>query len=194
MDLSMNPHTWLVKLNQTILAAQCKIDGQMVNMESGCLAAGSLIKKTIRNASSIWWIGNGGSAAICSHLSQDLLNKLGARSFYLGDPALMTCMANDYGYKNVYRTPLEKLSKEGDVLIAISSSGNSPNILSCVEMANAKKMNTISLSGFSDSNKLWNAETQIAFFIDANLYGIVEVSHEAILHSIIESLFLQSNS
>ncbi len=86
------------------------------------------------------------------------------------------------------------MSKKEDLLIAISSSGNSPNILSCVEMATHKKMNTISCSGFSDSNRLWNAAAQVSFFIDANLYGIVEVSHEAILHSIIESLFLQESS
>ncbi len=164
-----------------------------MGLEEGCHAAGTLIKKTIESGASVWWVGNGGSAAISSHLSQDMLNKLGARSFYLGDSSLMTCMANDFGYENVYAKPLEKLVNSKDLLIAISSSGNSKNIIRCVELARRKGMNVIALSGFKETNTLWNIEVNVSFFVSADLYGIVEVSHEAILHSVIESLWQEEN-
>jgi len=186
-----NPYNWLKKLNQTILAGQCRIDNKNICLEDGCNAAAQIIKKAIETDVSIWWVGNGGSAAMCSHLSQDMLNKLGARSFFLGDTSLTTCMANDFGYENVYLIPLEKLVRPKDLLIAISSSGNSENILRCAEMALKRGMDLITLSGFKPDNRLWNIKSDLSFFVPADLFGVVELSHEAILHGVIESLWLQ---
>jgi len=186
-----NPYNWLEKLNTTIMSSQCRLGKDSVDLEEGCCAAGGIINNTIERDASIWWVGNGGSAAICSHLSQDMLNKLGARSFYPGDASLMTCMSNDFGYENVYLQPLEKLVRPKDLLIAISSSGNSENILLCAEMALKRGMDLITLSGFKKDNGLWNMESNLSFFIPADLFGIVELSHEAILHGIIESLWLE---
>jgi len=188
-----NPYQWLKKLNHTILLTESKNQGELVSLENGCYAAGDLILQTIASKASVWWIGNGGSAAICSHLSQDLLNKLGARSLCLGDSSLMTCMANDFGYENVYAKPLEQLADPNDLLIAISSSGNSENIVSCAELAVEKGINLISLSGFNADNRLWNIEGNVSFLVPADLYGIVELSHESILHGIIETLWLRKN-
>lgn len=173
------------------MSSQCRLGKDSVDLEEGCCAAGGIINNTIERDASIWWVGNGGSAAICSHLSQDMLNKLGARSFYPGDASLMTCMSNDFGYENVYLQPLEKLVRPKDLLIAISSSGNSENILLCAEMALKRGMDLITLSGFKKDNGLWNMESNLSFFIPADLFGIVELSHEAILHGIIESLWLE---
>jgi len=189
--INYNPYNWLKKLNKTIMSAQCKLGKKSVDLEDGCYVAGKIINSTIEKDANIWWVGNGGSAAICSHLSQDMLNKLDARSLYPGDASLMTCMSNDFGYQNVYLQPLEKLVKPKDLLIAISSSGNSENILLCAEMALKRGMNLITLSGFKDDNRLWNMESNLSFFVPADLFGIVELSHEAILHGIIESLWLE---
>ncbi len=189
--MKYSPYNWLEKLNKTIMSAQCKLGKKVVDLENGCCAAGRIINDTIESDASIWWVGNGGSAAICSHLSQDLINKLGARSFYSGDASLMTCMANDFGYENVYLKSLEKLVRPKDLLITISSSGNSENIFLCVKMALKRDLDLITLSGFKDNNRLWNMESNLSFFVPADLFGIVELSHEAILHGIIESLWLE---
>ncbi len=188
-----NPYNWLEKLNTTIMSSQCRSGKETVDLENGCYAAGQIINQAIETDASIWWVGNGGSSAICSHLSQDMLNKLGAKSFYLGDASLMTCMSNDFGYENVYLQPLEKLVRPKDLLIAISSSGNSENILLCAKMAIKRGMDLITLSGFKDDNRLWSMESNLSFLVPADLYGIVELSHEAILHGIIESLWLEKN-
>lgn len=188
-----NPYNWLEKLNTTIMSSQCRLGKESVDLEAGCFGAGKILNHTIEMDASIWWVGNGGSAAICSHLSQDLFNKLDARSFYPGDASLMTCMANDFGYENVYLKPLEKLAKSKDLLIAVSSSGNSENIFRCAQMALKKGLALITLSGFKDNNKLWNMESDLSFFVPADLFGLVELSHEAILHGVIESLWLEKN-
>ncbi|OGR20665.1 MAG: hypothetical protein A3J85_07330 [Desulfobacula sp. RIFOXYA12_FULL_46_16] len=186
-----NPYDWLKKLNTTILSSICRKGRKSIDLEKGCCVGGNMINAAIEKDASIWWVGNGGSAAICSHLSQDLLNKLGARSFYPGDASLMTCMANDFGYEKVYLHPLEKLVRPKDLLIAISSSGNSENILLCAQMALEKGLDLITLSGFNADNRLWNIQSNLSFFVPADLFGIVELSHEAILHGIIESLWLE---
>ncbi len=186
-----SPYNWLENLHKTIMSAQCRSGKESVSLEDGCCVAGEIINKIVDADANIWWVGNGGSAAICSHLCQDMLNKLGARSFFPGDASLMTCMANDFGYENVYHHPLEKLVKPKDLLIAISSSGNSENIFLCAKMALKKGMDLITLSGFKEDNRLWNSESDLAFFVPAELFGIVELSHEAILHGIIESLWLE---
>ncbi len=186
-----NPYSWLKKLNQTIFSAKGRKEEKQISLEDACLAAGKIIRQTIESGASIWWVGNGGSAAICSHLSQDTLNKLDARSFCLADPSLMTCMANDFGYENVYVKPLDKLAKPNDLLIAISSSGNSENIILCANMALKRDMDLITLSGFKENNRLWNIKSDLSFFVSTDLYGIAELSHEAILHGIIESLWLE---
>ena len=84
---------------------------------------------------SVYVVGNGGSAGIASHVVNDFVNigKLKAYSFH--DISLLTCMANDYGYKNVYSEPLRIMIKSDDILIAISSSGESENIINSTDTA-----------------------------------------------------------
>ncbi|NWH04951.1 SIS domain-containing protein [Desulfobacter latus] len=183
-------YDWLKKLDNIIQTTLCKKEGSLTNFNSCLGEAGLLILEKVTSGASIWWAGNGGSAAICSHLSQDMLNKLGAKSFFLGDTSLITCMGNDFGYEAVYCRPLENFMQQGDLLIAISSSGNSENILACADLADKKNVSLITLSGMNEGNRLWNRKSDISFFVDATLYGLVEVAHEAILHSIIETLWL----
>ncbi len=185
-----NVTEWLDRLDQAVKSARCRIDSSEVALEKGTAFVADMLKNAASDDCSVFWAGNGGSSAICSHLAQDVMNKLKIRSFYMGDTALMTCMANDFGYENVYSRPLEQFIHQNDILIAISSSGNSENILSCVEVAGKKGAHVISLSGMKDDNRLFNSGCRVAFFIDSDLYGIVETGHEALLHGIVETLWL----
>ncbi len=189
-NVSITPYYWLKNLHKAISASLCKNSRRAMDLDTGLNHAGKIIKNIIESQASIYWVGNGGSAAICSHLAQDMLNKLGAKSIFLDNSSLMTCMANDFGYENVYLLPLKILIKPGDLLIAVSSSGNSENIVLCAEMALENSISLISLSGINDTNGLWNMKCDLSFFVPSDLYGIVEIAHEAILHSVIESLWL----
>ena len=185
-----NPLQWYDALCETIKATECKMDGKNVPFQKGLEQTISLLTVARQKNATVFWVGNGGSAAICSHLSQDILNKLEIKSLYSGDFSLMTCMANDFGYEQVYAKPLKFFIKKNDLLIAISSSGNSENILLCTKLANKIGAHIISLSGMNPNNKLFNSISDVSFFVQSDLYGIVETSHEAILHGIIETLWL----
>jgi D-sedoheptulose 7-phosphate isomerase len=188
----MTPAKWLQQLSESIGRVQGKLRGQVQPPERVFVRASELILETRGRDATVWWVGNGGSAALCSHLSQDLVNKLSVRSMLLGDAALLTCMANDYGYANVYHKPLRTMARQGDLLIAISSSGNSENILKCVELAGDIGMGSIALSAFSGQNKLWASAADVSFFVPCDLYGHAEIAHGALLHAVIESLWLVS--
>ncbi|MCG8564112.1 MAG: SIS domain-containing protein [Desulfobacterales bacterium] len=190
MDNKISPDQWIGELGRKLAAVRCRVQDQATSFSAAASACDALFLQVRESRSRVWWIGNGGSAALCSHLAQDMMNKMGLRSQFCGDAALMTCMANDFGYDQVYKRPLECLGDEGDILVAVSSSGASENILQGVRTARKKGMNLITLSGFDGENPLWCESSRIAFHVPSRWYGIVELAHEAILHSIIECHYL----
>jgi len=131
----LNPIKWLEILGTIAAATKCRADGRDATLSVGYERIAELFRATREQQGTIWWVGNGGSCAICSHLAQDALNKLAMRSQVLSDPSLMTCMANDFGYAEVYSRPLRRLARPGDCLVAISSSGNSQNIVHGADFA-----------------------------------------------------------
>lgn len=186
----LNPIAWLETLGTIGGVTKCRVGGRDVPLADGYARIGELFSATRAGQGTIWWVGNGGSCAICSHLAQDALNKLAVRSQVLSDPSLMTCMANDFGYAEVYARPLRRLARPGDCLVAISSSGNSQNIVNCADFALEAGMGLITLSAFGEDNKLWNHMSDVALFLPMSLYGLAEVGHEALLHAAIECQFL----
>jgi D-sedoheptulose 7-phosphate isomerase len=133
----------------------------------------------------VYVIGNGGSAGIASHFANDLLKALHIPSQTLYDSNLMTCLSNDLGYEHVFSFPLEKLLKPNDLLVVISSSGKSPNILNATRVAIQRNVPLITLSGFLASNPL-RSQGSLNFWIDRSDYGLVESAHFVILHSLID--------
>lgn len=189
MELTVNQ--WLTSLQTAILNSNCRVEEKDTDLAEALTAVQDRIIAVREKRKTVWWVGNGGSSAICSHLSQDLLNKLGVRSLSFSDAPLITCMANDYGYENVYARPLGVLLSEGDLVIAISSSGNSKNILQCVELAASKQADVVALSSFDPENRLRKMRTAVSIHLPAELYGIAEVGHEALIHAALETLYLR---
>ena len=107
------------------------------------------VKKSGRTA---YFVGNGGSAAIASHMS-DFKKNGNMKTGALLDASVVTCFGNDFGYEYMYSKQLEQIGSEGDLLIAISSSGNSMNIVNAIAEARNKKMNVITLSGFKPDKR-----------------------------------------
>jgi D-sedoheptulose 7-phosphate isomerase len=154
---------------------------QSAELDQQILLAVQLIKRHKR----IFFIGNGGSNSICSHMMEDWAKVLKYESFSFSDPALITCFSNDYGYEMAMLEWLKVYFKPDDVLVAISSSGNSPNINNAVDFAKKINSNIITLSGFKADNQL-RAKGEINFYLDAESYGIVECYHQTILHIILD--------
>jgi D-sedoheptulose 7-phosphate isomerase len=140
--------------------------------------------RLFRNAGRHYFIGNGGSAAIASHMAVDWTKNGGKEAIAFNDASALTCVANDYGYEQVFSKQIEWHAKPGDILVAISSSGRSVNIINAVIEARSRGIPVVTLSGFTPDNPL-REMGQVNFWIDSKDYGIVELSHAAILHSMI---------
>ena len=117
------------------------------------LLAAKIISDSLLKNRTIFWCGNGGSASDSMHLSAELIgrfkkNRRPLKSISLaGNPASLTCISNDFGYSNVFARQIEGLGDNGDVLVAISTSGQSRNILRAINQAKKKKLYVISLLG-----------------------------------------------
>jgi D-sedoheptulose 7-phosphate isomerase len=135
----------------------------------------------------LFFIGNGGSAAVASHMSIDWMKNGGFATFGPGDAAQMTCLTNDLGFDSVYSLPIERHGMLGDVMFAISSSGMSEDILHACDVARSKMMNVVTLSGFGEGNFL-RTKGAVNFYVPSSQYGIVEIAHLAILHSILDEV------
>jgi len=131
-------------------------------------------------------IGNGGSNSIASHISQDYTKALGKNAICFSDPSRLTCYINDYGMKNAYRVFIEEFSTKDTLVIAISSSGNSDNIINAVKYCNKNNIKTVTLSGFEKDNKLNMLDSEINYWVDSRDYGVIECAHLVFLHSIIK--------
>ncbi len=141
----------------------------------------------IKSSKRIFFIGNGGSNSISSHMAEDYQKVGQYPTFCFSDPALITCYSNDYGYENAITEWLKMHFKQDDILIAISSSGNSKNILNSVNFVNNINQRCITLSGFLNNNPLRNMG-KINFYLPIENYGVVECFHEIILHSILDEI------
>jgi D-sedoheptulose 7-phosphate isomerase len=109
------------------------------------------------------------------------------RAIAFNDASLLTCLSNDCGYENVFGKPVEMFADEGDILVAISSSGKSENILNGVRAARKMGAYVVTLSGFKSDNPL-RSMGDYNFFVPGGEYGPVEIIHLSITHCILDSV------
>ena len=139
-----------------------------------------------KNCGIAYIIGNGGSAGIASHFCTDLIRTLNIPASTLTDSNVTTCLSNDFGYEAIFSRQLDLLIKEHDLLIAISSSGQSNNIINAVDVAKNKQVNVITLSGFDINNPL-RSKGDLNFYLNSHDYGLVEMGHFFLLHTLIDT-------
>lgn len=135
----------------------------------------------------IFFAGNGASASMASHFAADVAKNAGIRTDVFTDIALITAVANDISYDQVYAEPLRWYMKKGDILIAISSSGNSPNVVEAVKAAQSLGGKIITLSAMSTDNAIRKLG-DLNFYVPAKTYGMAETAHAAILHFWMDSI------
>ena len=121
--------------------------------------------------------GNGGSAAISSHVTVDFTKQGGIRTVNFNESDLITCFANDYGYENWVAKAIEFYGDKGDLIILISSSGNSKNMVNAAQIATKLGMDVVTFTGFDIDNPL-KQEGSINFWLDSHAYNIVENTHQ----------------
>jgi D-sedoheptulose 7-phosphate isomerase/D-glycero-D-manno-heptose 1,7-bisphosphate phosphatase len=150
--------------------------------------AASVLLEAYTTGSTVFSCGNGGSAAISNHLQCDHLKGVRTATDLMpsvislaSNVALLTAIANDIGYEDVFVYQLESQARPGDVLITISSSGRSPNIVRALTWARRNEVRTISLTGFSGGEARTTAE--IPIHVAGDNYGIIEDLHQCVMHA-----------
>jgi phosphoheptose isomerase len=157
-----------------------------VNRDALDHAAQLIIGALMRDAT-IFACGNGGSAAIADHLACDHQKGVHRGTDYrprvvslVANVSLLTAVGNDIGYAETFALPLSLHGRPGDLLITISSSGNSPNIVRALEVAQSLGMQRIALTGFAGGRSRDMADANV--HVDAHNYGVVEDAHQACMH------------
>ena len=154
---------------------------------SDLVAAADLIRGVGTSNNKVIVVGNGGSAAIASHLAVDLTKVAGIRAVNFNEPSLLTCFANDYGYEHWVEKALGFHADQGDLLILVSSSGESANILNGAKRAVAMGLSILTLSGFANDNRL-RSLGGINLWVNSRTYNIVENVHQIWMLSIVDYL------
>jgi len=182
----------LSELHSTIASMQVTdLTANALDTEAAIVKCLDMLRDLRRRNGSLYLIGNGGSAAVASHSVTDFVNVGQLRATTLHDSSLITCMANDFGYENAFARILATLARPGDALIAISSSGKSPNI--CNAAAKVRELGgiVITLSGFAPDNPL-RVLGNINIWLDSRDYGMVEIGHQFVLHNVADRFRLEN--
>ena len=132
-------------------------------------------------------LGNGGSSAVASHVSQDYMKFQGKKVSILSDPSMITMLTNEFGYDNAYQKFLEYYVEDDTLVVLMSSGGESRNILNCLDWCEGNEIPYGVLTGFNPQNSirlqahnsLWN------YHIKSESYGVIECVHQIFLHGVV---------
>ena len=157
----------------------------------------TLLKKSYKHKNKkIFVCGNGGSAALSEHFACDHQKILYETKklkpiiiSLVSNSAIGTAIANDVSYKSIFSEQLNQTARKGDILIVISSSGNSQNVIEAIKWANKNNMNTISLTGF-DGGKVKKI-SKYNIHIESNNYGVIEANHQSIINIIAQYIKME---
>jgi D-sedoheptulose 7-phosphate isomerase len=158
---------------------------QPMTLEAACEWIAGAARQAHESGNTVLFVGNGGSAAIASHLAIDFSKSGNLRAMAFNDAAALTCLGNDLGYENVFARQIEFHGRAGDLLVAISSSGSSPSILNAVAAARARGLRVATYSGFGERNPL-RGLGDVNVFVDSRRYGLLEVAHLALCHAVLD--------
>lgn len=168
----MTDHTFLAdyfdRYRRSLFAPE--VHGQLISLKEQFLIVDASGRKTII-------AGNGGSAGIAGHCAVDFVKNAGLRCMNFNDTGLVTSLANDYGYERWIEKALELYASEGDVVVLVSSSGHSPNVLRAADYARSQGYYLVTFTGFAPDNPL-RQKGQLNFWVDSRAYNIVEMTHQ----------------
>ncbi|MFH1148489.1 MAG: SIS domain-containing protein, partial [Pseudomonadota bacterium] len=155
--------------------------GKEVDPDRGFVRWRDLTLRIRGSRRTVYLVGNGASASMASHISADLAKNANVHTEVFSDLSLITAVANDISYEQVFAEPLRRRMSEGDMLVGISSSGQSPNVLRAAEAAAGLGGIVITLSAMKPENALRSLGV-LNFYVPGETYGMAETCHAAILH------------
>lgn len=145
------------------------------------------IIESIKKPKKIFICGNGGSSSIAAHVAVDFLKMTNLNFVNFSDHNLITCFANDFGYENWLSKALEANINKNDIVILISSSGKSKNMINAMKTLKKRKIYVITFTGFSKSNFL-NKNGNLNIWIDSKSYNFIEMAHHIFLVAAVDKI------
>jgi len=175
----MDPRNYFQEYFQTLA------EGLSQAEKTDLIKVSELIVKASDEGKKTILVGNGGSAAMASHVAVDLVKAAGIRAVNFNEADLITCFANDFGYEQWVEKALEFYADSGDLVLLISSSGQSQNIINGAKKALSMNLDLVTCSGFRSDNPLRSLGT-INLWIDSDSYNHVEMAHHVWLVAIVD--------
>ncbi|SMD34325.1 D-sedoheptulose 7-phosphate isomerase [Reichenbachiella faecimaris] len=173
---------YLATFSQLLKTSECNESGVVVELSE---FMDKLVKRTTEiqvDGGRMFILGNGASAAFANHMALDWSKNGKVNTYSLSDSALLTALANDFSYESAFSEflKIEKATNK-DIVVTISSSGNSPNIVKTLEYCKENQVQTIGFSGLKSDNKTRDLST-FSLYVPAKTYGMVECIHQVFLH------------
>lgn len=173
------------QLTQALEQTECSTEGEEMPFAEGLHLVRQWLQEAEAHKRKILLIGNGGSAATASHLAVDFWKNGGVRALTFNDSAQLTCLANDLCHEDGFAAAIEAFGEPGDLLIGISCSGTSENIVRGARQALAQQMKVITCSGFQPDNTLRQLG-HANFYVPNFSYGLTETLHQLIIHAMLD--------
>jgi D-sedoheptulose 7-phosphate isomerase len=156
-------------------------DNNDVDIEKGLDLLVEMTAEVKEKKQMLFFVGNGASAMMSSHMATDFCKNGGIKSMAFNDASLMTALGNDISYEECFSFPLERFGQKGDMLVSISSSGNSPNVVSALRKARDLDINRVTISGMKPDNAS-RLLGDLNFYVPGDTYGFAESAHQVLLH------------
>ena len=173
---------YLQTLSELTLATEVTDrEGATLSLDEGAERATQMILSTGASSGKVMLVGNGGSAAIVSHMQNDICKAVGVRGLVFTEQPLLTALTNDHGYETVFERLVRLWAAPGDLMLSISSSGKSENILRAAGAALELDCRLVTLTGFDPRNPL-RQMGDLNFYVGSDVYGYVETAHAALAH------------
>jgi D-sedoheptulose 7-phosphate isomerase len=180
-------HRYQEALSQALCHVECTDEqGRTLDTEDTFDRLCSLSRGIMQSGQRQFLCGNGASAAFASHMASDWTKNAGLPTHCFSDHAILTAVVNDVGPEAMFALPLRSYARPGDLLVTISSSGNSPNIIAALQEAGRIGMPRVTLSGLKPDNSS-RQYGDINLYVPAKSYGIVECAHQVLLHAWIDA-------
>jgi phosphoheptose isomerase len=182
-------HDEALALVRDALDESARVKQAMKEMAPDVLRAAEMLAAAFRAGNRLYACGNGGSACDAMHLVEELVarykrDRPGLPAHHLLDAPTLTCWSNDYDYASAFRRQVEALARPGDVLVAISTSGGSPNVLQAAEAAAERGVHVLALSG-RDGGRLKDVAT-LSLVVPAQATERIQEGHITLIHLLCE--------
>jgi len=173
---------YLATTAHVVAGTTCEIAGAKLPLRDGVNRVIDELERLRGRGGTCWLVGNGGSGTIADHIATDLC-LAGHRAISLTNSAMITTYANDYGKS--FSGPLQRLARNEDMLIAMSCSGESPNVISAL-IETPAPLFCVSMTGFVRGNRMSRLPLDVQFWSPSEDYGAVQIAHLTLLHAVID--------